>query len=59
MKSWMDISVVLKNEKDENVVINTDRLHHYLQYFVFSTDQKMPGVEFFTEKEQLKTQYKL
>lgn len=59
MKTWMDISLVLRNDKDESVNIHTDQLHHYLQYFVFSTDQKMPGIEFFSEKEQLKTQYKL
>jgi hypothetical protein len=47
----MDISLVLRNDKDESVSINTDQLHNYLQYFVFSTDQKMPGIEFFSEKE--------
>lgn len=55
MKTWMDISVILKNDKEESVQISTDQLHNYLQYFVFSTDQKMAGIEFFTDKEQLKT----
>jgi hypothetical protein len=37
LKTWLDISVSLKHDK-ENLNLSTDPIQHNLQYYVFSSD---------------------
>jgi hypothetical protein len=42
LKTWLDISIGLKNEKDLTSLA-AEEIHNYLQYFVYSTDTKSVG----------------
>jgi hypothetical protein len=37
LKTWLDISVSMKHEK-ESLNLSTDPIQHNLQYYVFSSD---------------------
>lgn len=57
IKTCVDISVSLKHDK-ENLSLSTDPIQHNLQYFVFSSDQKVPEL-YNNDKETLKLQMKI
>ncbi|CDW78200.1 UNKNOWN [Stylonychia lemnae] len=58
LKTSIEISCILSNSTDK-VDISFSKIQKYLQYYVYSTDQKLSGFDNFVDKEQQKTQQKV